>query len=217
MRGDVLVTQAGDEFCRVMQEQRPDELLRSNAGSAHVRVEDIEVRRQLLQRLIDHLQGGSQRMILRNAGFRRDVREHAVLSCIHTAHPRGHSSIKFPDLIGATARSSIPGGLRCGRRRPSRINRLSSENIGDLTPDRRQPWSASSKGGTFVAHGCIWPIELQLSEGNLMGFHLIDWAAKGDVPGAGAQVFRQTCVNMPAAFSLGGSAMTMKDPASSWF
>jgi hypothetical protein len=29
------------------------------------------------------------------------------LSCIQTAHRRGHSSIRFPDLIGATARSSI--------------------------------------------------------------------------------------------------------------
>jgi MgtC family protein/uncharacterized protein DUF4010 len=33
--------------------------------------------------------------------------EHAFLSCIQTAHRRGHSSIRFPDLIGATARSSI--------------------------------------------------------------------------------------------------------------
>ena len=90
-----------------LQQQRPDELLRSNGGSARVRVKGIEVRRQLLQRVIDHLPDGSQRMILRNARFRRDLREHAFLSCIQTAHRRSLFPIRFLDLIGATARSSI--------------------------------------------------------------------------------------------------------------
>jgi CHASE3 domain sensor protein len=46
-------------------------------------------------------------LITKDAGFWRDVREHAFLSCIQTAHRRGPSSIRFPDLICATARSFI--------------------------------------------------------------------------------------------------------------
>lgn len=58
---------------------------------------------------------------------------------------------------------------------------------------------------SVVAHGCIWPIQLRAQSGSLMAFHLIDWAARSDVPGAGMQVFRRCCSGMAAAFSIGGT------------
>ena len=62
----------------------------------------------------------------------------------------------------------------------------------------------------IVAHGCVWPIQLCTPSGTFKAFHLIDWAAKRDTPGAGMQVLRQCCREMAAVFSIGGSAMTRK-------
>jgi hypothetical protein len=64
--------------------------------------------------------------------------------------------------------------------------------------------------GSVVAHGCVWPIQLCAPSGSFKAFHLIDWAARRDIPGAGMQVLRQCCCGMAAMFSIGGSAMTRK-------
>lgn len=64
--------------------------------------------------------------------------------------------------------------------------------------------------GAIVAHGGVWPIELCTPSGYFKAFHLIDWAAKRDSPGAGMQVLRQCCCGMAAMFSIGGTAMTKK-------
>jgi hypothetical protein len=64
--------------------------------------------------------------------------------------------------------------------------------------------------GDIVAHGCVWPIQLSTQAGTFQAFHLIDWAAQADAPGAGMQVLRQCSRQMAAAFSIGGSAMTKK-------
>ncbi|MEI9811632.1 MAG: hypothetical protein WDO18_02675 [Acidobacteriota bacterium] len=62
----------------------------------------------------------------------------------------------------------------------------------------------------IVAHGGVWPIQLCAPSASFKAFHLIDWAAKPDVPGAGMQVLRQCSAEMAAVFSIGGSAMTRK-------
>lgn len=64
--------------------------------------------------------------------------------------------------------------------------------------------------GAVVAHGGVWPIALCAPSGYFKAFHLIDWAAKRDTPGAGMQVLRQCCGGMAAMFSIGGTAMTKK-------
>lgn len=64
--------------------------------------------------------------------------------------------------------------------------------------------------GKIVAHGCIWPIPLLTPFGPLPAFHLIDWAARTDAPGAGMQVLRRCCNEMSAAFAIGGTAITRK-------
>jgi hypothetical protein len=64
--------------------------------------------------------------------------------------------------------------------------------------------------GTIVAHGGVWPIELCTPSGYFKAFHLIDWAARRDSPGAGMQVLRQCCLGMAAMFSIGGTVMTKK-------
>jgi hypothetical protein len=65
-------------------------------------------------------------------------------------------------------------------------------------------------GGSVVAHGGIWPVQLLVSGRSLSAFHLVDWAAARDAPGAGMTVLRQCCSQMAAVFSIGGSAMTRK-------
>ena len=78
------------------------------------------------------------------------------------------------------------------------------------------PLEAESRGrvieseGSVVGHGCVWPIGLQLPEENVPAFHLIDWAADRNTPGAGMQAFRQTAAGRAAAFSIGGTQMTRK-------
>jgi len=64
------------------------------------------------------------------------------------------------------------------------------------------------KEGKLLAHGCIWPIQLVTPLGRPMCFHLIDWAARRDAPGAGMQVLRRCGSGLTANFSIGGSAMT---------
>lgn len=64
--------------------------------------------------------------------------------------------------------------------------------------------------GNIAAHGCIWPVPLRTPFGPLPAFHLIDWAARTDVPGVGMQVLRRCCGDMAAAFSIGGTAITRK-------
>lgn len=64
--------------------------------------------------------------------------------------------------------------------------------------------------GAVVAHGCAWPVRLLVPSGELNTFHLVDWAAKRELPGTGVQVLRYCCGGMAAAFSIGGSAMTRK-------
>jgi hypothetical protein len=64
------------------------------------------------------------------------------------------------------------------------------------------------KEGKLLAHGCIWPIQLVTSLGRPMCFHLIDWAARRDAPGAGMRVLRRCGAGLTANFSIGGSAMT---------
>ncbi len=66
------------------------------------------------------------------------------------------------------------------------------------------------KEGTIVAHSCAWPIQLCSPAGSLKAFHLVDWAAVPNIPGAGMQVLRQSCSEMAAAFCVGGSALTKK-------
>jgi hypothetical protein len=66
------------------------------------------------------------------------------------------------------------------------------------------------KEGKLLAHGGIWPIQLVTSLGKPMCFHLIDWTARRDAPGAGMQVLRRCGAGLAANFSIGGSAMSQR-------
>ncbi len=66
------------------------------------------------------------------------------------------------------------------------------------------------KEGALLAHGCIWPIHLLTSLGEMSCFHLVDWAARQDAPGAGMRILREFCGGFSASFSIGGSSMTRK-------
>jgi hypothetical protein len=60
----------------------------------------------------------------------------------------------------------------------------------------------------LIAHGCIWPIQLATSQGKLICYHLIDWAARRDAPGTGLRVMRRCGAGLTAQFAIGGSAIT---------
>jgi hypothetical protein len=65
-------------------------------------------------------------------------------------------------------------------------------------------------GETIVAHGCCWPIRLQAAFGQVPSMHLIDWAAKRNVPGAGMRVFQLCQKDVGAVIAIGGSEMTRR-------
>ena len=77
-----------------------------------------------------------------------------------------------------------------------------------LVEDRRS--RVIEDDAQIVAHGGAWPIRLLTLDKTYSAFHLIDWAAKRHVPGAGVQVLRQWCGRADAALIIGGSAMTRR-------
>src|ERR1035438_9935423 len=121
-----------------------------------------------------------------------------------------------------TARPAVPGDR-------AEINALLWQSL-NLRPDagvteenfqRWKYWDPHPSGpqsrsrvlesdGRIVAHGGIWPVLLQGTFGELPAFHLIDWAARREVAGAGMRVLRVCCESMAACFSIGGSQLTRK-------
>src|SRR5712692_9513586 len=71
---------------RLLQQQGPQQLLRSNRWPSHARIQLREQRRHRLQRRVSHPSYPSQRMILRYPLLRRNVTEHATLLLIVSAH-----------------------------------------------------------------------------------------------------------------------------------
>src|SRR5712692_2627137 len=69
-----------------LQQQGPQQLLRSNRWPSHARIQLREQRRHRLQRRVSHPSYPSQRMILRYPLLRRNVTEHATLLLIVSAH-----------------------------------------------------------------------------------------------------------------------------------
>src|SRR5260370_38663037 len=69
-----------------LQQQRPQQLLRRNRRPPPPRVQRLEVRRQLLQRTIQHGSNPPQRMIGRNPLFRVDIAEHRSLLLVVSTH-----------------------------------------------------------------------------------------------------------------------------------
>ena len=63
---------------------------------------------------------------------------------------------------------------------------------------------------SIVAHGCVWPVVLRTDTGLASAFHLIDWAARKDSPGAGVKVLLQCCANRAGVLVVGGSPATRK-------
>src|SRR5690606_26142471 len=69
-----------------LQQQRPDQLLRWDRWTTHLRVRRLELSRHLHKSCIDHHSNSTQRMSLRNPALCRHIAEKAFLMDISTAH-----------------------------------------------------------------------------------------------------------------------------------
>jgi hypothetical protein len=70
-----------------LKEERPEQLLRGNRGSAGLRIQRGEPPRELPQHLVGHVPDRPQRMGGRNPLLGRDVAEHPRLLLIRPPHP----------------------------------------------------------------------------------------------------------------------------------
>jgi hypothetical protein len=64
------------------------------------------------------------------------------------------------------------------------------------------------QGNQIVAHGCLFPVTLLESGRATAAHHLIDWAARRDVPGAGLRLVRELARLSPVLLTIGGSVQT---------
>ena len=66
------------------------------------------------------------------------------------------------------------------------------------------------KDGEIAAHGCIWPVTLQTTEGPIASMRIIDWAAGRIAPSAGAMLMKKMTSFTDTVLAVGGSAETQK-------
>jgi len=80
---------------------------------------------------------------------------------------------------------------------------------------RHPKWEGSrsfvmERDGELVAHGSVVPLSLAWQDRRYRLFHMIDWAAKPDSPGAGRVLLRNAGKLCDGFFVAGGSDMTQK-------
>lgn len=79
----------------------------------------------------------------------------------------------------------------------------------------REDWPGSRsfvlwEDSRLVAHACAWPVGVLLNERKIAGFHPIDWAARSDVPGAGALLLREMRKLAEISVCVGGTDVAQK-------
>jgi hypothetical protein len=67
-----------------------------------------------------------------------------------------------------------------------------------------------SEDSRLVAHACAWPVTALLNGKRVAGFHPIDWAAKSDVPGAGALLLRDLRKLAEISVCIGGTEVAQQ-------
>jgi hypothetical protein len=75
----------------------------------------------------------------------------------------------------------------------------------------RPEWNGSRsyivpQGGEVAAHVCAWPLVFSGPSGDIRSVHLIDWAARSDVAGAGMMIYRHLMDLSGSVLAIGGSA-----------
>jgi len=75
----------------------------------------------------------------------------------------------------------------------------------------RPDWNGSRsyiawQGGEVAAHVCAWPLAFSGPAGNIRALHLIDWAARSDIAGAGTMIYRHLMDLSGSVLAIGGSA-----------
>src|ERR1700756_1580847 len=63
-------------------------------------------------------------------------------------------------------------------------------------------------GADIVAHGGIWPVGLVNGSRKVNAIHLIDWAARADIPGSGVRLLRNLAADGAPLVTVGGSDNT---------
>src|SRR5947209_1500809 len=64
---------------------------------------------------------------------------------------------------------------------------------------------ALRQDGRLAAHGCVTPIDWWSESGTTRAACIVDWAARRDVPGAGALLFRKIGQMIDCVAAVGGS------------
>lgn len=76
-------------------------------------------------------------------------------------------------------------------------------------PEWTSPRSyAAKENGQIVAHGGIWPVDLNTLQGRIKAIHLIDWAATRSAVGAGVYLLRKLASLNHVLLTIGGSPDT---------